>query len=94
MLTTRQKECLRGIGIDIWTERQAASAANPDNDPSARLLTEDDIEDIRRFANQAELEPVSTTKAPENKLTEVPVEAPTPVVETLPKVARILAFDY
>lgn len=51
MLTTRQQHCLRGIGIDVWTERGVTSGNNPVAEPVADILSAVDLEDIRRFAN-------------------------------------------
>jgi len=51
MLTARQQYCLRGIGIDVWTERRATSGNNPVAEPVADILSAADLEDIRRFAN-------------------------------------------
>jgi len=50
MLTARQKHCLRGIGIDVWTERRLTSGDNL-AEPVADILSAVDLEDIRRFAN-------------------------------------------
>lgn len=51
MLTARQQHCLRGIGIDLWTEREVYSDNNPAAEPVADILSAEDLEDIRRFAN-------------------------------------------
>jgi uracil-DNA glycosylase family 4 len=44
MLTARQQHCLKGIGIDVWTERKATGSA-------PHILSAADLEDIRRFKN-------------------------------------------
>jgi DNA polymerase len=54
MLTTRQQHCLRGIGIDLWTEREPGSDNNTAARPVADILSAADLENIRRFANSDE----------------------------------------
>jgi DNA polymerase len=51
MLTTRQQHCLRGIGIDLWTEREVNSGSEPAAKPVTDILSVTDLEDIRRFQN-------------------------------------------
>ena len=51
MLTARQQHCLKGIGIDVWTERRATSDSNPATETVADILSASDLEDIRRFKN-------------------------------------------
>ena len=54
MLTARQKHCLNGIGIDVWTERRATSAKKPEAEPVPEILSTAEMEDIRRFAQRPE----------------------------------------
>ena len=51
MLTARQQHCLRGIGIDLWTEREVNSGSEPAAKPVTDILSVTDLEDIRRFQN-------------------------------------------
>ena len=82
MLTTRQQQCLRGIGIDIWSERQASTNATPDKNAVSEILTNDEIEELRRFAQR----PESAHEIPPDKLTDQEDQAspasPTPIVES------------
>jgi DNA polymerase len=51
MLSTRQQHCLRGIGIDTWTERKATPEVRPAEEPVPDILSAADLEEIRRFKN-------------------------------------------
>ena len=51
MLTTRQQHCLRGIGIDLWAEREVKKGNETAAKPVADILSATDLEDIRRFQN-------------------------------------------
>ena len=51
MLTARQQHCLRGIGIDLWTDREVTSDKNPAVEPVADILSATDLENIQRFKN-------------------------------------------
>ena len=82
MLTTRQQQCLRGIGIDIWSERQASTNATAGKNTVSELLTNDEIEELRRFAQR----PESAQEIPPDKLTGQEIHASpastTPIVES------------
>jgi DNA polymerase len=54
MLTARQQHCLRGIGIDVWTERRSTSKNRPEAGSVADILTTAEMEDIRRFTQRPE----------------------------------------
>ena len=54
MLSDRQQHCLRGIGIERWAERSATTEIRPEAEPVGEILTNDDIDDIRRFTQRPE----------------------------------------
>ncbi len=49
MLTARQQHCLRGIGIDLWVDREVMSSSNPTAEPTTDILSTADLENIERF---------------------------------------------
>ena len=54
MLSDRQQHCLKGIGIELWAERTATTEIRPETEPVSEVLTNDEIDDIRRFAQRPE----------------------------------------
>jgi DNA polymerase len=83
MLTPRQQHCLKGIGIDVWTERRTASGNRPEADSVAKILTTAEMEDIRRFTQRPEPahdQPLSEASSQESL---VPPASTPPVVEVL-----------
>ena len=82
MLNARQQHCLKGIGIDVWTERESASGNKPETGPVVEILTTDEMEDIRRFAQRPEQThdlPPGNISAPE---IHTPVASAVPAAES------------
>jgi uracil-DNA glycosylase family 4 len=85
MLTARQQHCLRGIGIDVWSERGAASESKPETGLDVEILSTAEMDDIRRFTQRPEQAhdlPLADFPSPENHAlpasTAVAVETPVP----------------
>jgi DNA polymerase len=54
MLTARQQHCLKGIGIQLWAERDAVVERELEAGFDTEILTTDEIAIIRRFAQLPE----------------------------------------
>lgn len=92
MLSVRQQHCLKGIGIDVWTERQAESDHRTTSKPIVEILSSTEIEDIQRFAQR--LEPahdLSSDKVSSEEIPAPPAEK-APVVE-IPVPASLDSWD-
>jgi uracil-DNA glycosylase family 4 len=92
MLTARQQHCLRGIGIDVWAEREVTSGSNPATEPVADILSAADLEDIRRFADTGDkpgfpeqIEP--PTNLPQSNESDLEKRGLSPVPPTQPPAA-------
>ena len=64
MLSSRQQQCLDGIGITRWRVREAEESASQPADPATEPLSAQDLADIDQFigAGEAQAQPV---EAPE-----------------------------
>jgi len=95
MLSARQQHCLKGIGIDIWTERRTTREIRPAEESVPDILSAADLEDIRRFKNgdrprfsESTEQPINLPQNSESDqekrvLSPIPAASETPVVESL-----------
>ena len=49
MLSARQQHCLRGIGIQVWSERKSADGNRPETGPAAVVFAQNEIEALHQF---------------------------------------------
>lgn len=53
MLSARQQHCLRGIGIQVWSERKAGYGDRPETESVPVVFAEDEIEALNQFIETA-----------------------------------------
>ena len=80
MLSLRQQQCLRGIGIDIWSERRLKASTNSDRESVSEILTNDEIEELHRFAQR----PGAASKPSQNGVVEQ--ESKSPEISSTPEI--------
>ena len=70
MLTNRQQQCLQGIGIQVWSERQAVpgdrSAGEPVAEPGSDPVSPTEAEVIEGSPPEIPASPVAETSIPES----------------------------
>ena len=79
MLTARQQHCLRGIGIDLWSERELKIVDSPAAEPAVDILSAADLEQIRRFKNADRPRSAEQSEQPEKP--EMPPQNAEPALE-------------